>query len=165
MPGLDEITYPVSGKKSWRLNQQKDDWKRLMGRYDSLTSNSAHFFGVGELDTILAMVNPSNGYLPGVGAKARSGFGRIVRAQIDRLDEDLSWCVMGQPARPVPYELWAQSYPHIRPAAITTARWRFPYWEGAAQRCVVPPTLIYTTRSLDAAVEQARSEHAESMTT
>lgn len=164
MPGLDDISHPISGKKSWRLEQKKNEWKKLMGQYDSISSKEAHFFGVGDIAKVSALVSPSNGYLPGVGAKARSGFGRIASAQIHPLVEDLSWCVMGQPARPLPEDLWVKTYPQIRPMVITTARCRFPYWEGPAQRCVLPPTLIYTTRSLDAAVEQARGDNTESIT-
>jgi len=77
--------------------------------------------------------------LPGIGAKARAGHGRIGEIEIEAIEHDESLCVAGEPRRPVPVRLCRKAGITVTPeTACEKVRWAPPYWQGEVVACAVP---------------------------
>lgn len=110
---------------------------RYKGRMDSHTAYLApqvHFLGCGDLSAVLALLAD----LPGLGAHARRGWGRISALEGHALAVDASWSLDGAAMRPVPVDLWQQVI-GSPPLHLGYEVARPPYYEThRAEPCVLP---------------------------
>ena len=115
-------------------------WKNLEGSYAVQAVSVGVYFGIGDIDAVEAIVRD----VPAIGAHRNDGFGLIDSYAFDPgPDACPLWGladVSGNPARPVPLEVW-EELPGVQPPEATEfCRWRPFYWSARSPRaaCAVP---------------------------
>lgn len=92
------------------------------------------FFGCGDAPAVESLLR----YLPGIGRKARRGYGSIVDVDVDAVEEDYSLMRDGLPMRPIPTALWHQLGGSPQATCVARARLSMGNPDNHEEPCVAP---------------------------
>lgn len=124
----------VRNKRYGAVDQQRGPYKANLTRYQAISTPHAWFYGLGDPDACVFLIE---NFIQGLGKRANGGAGEITGVNWFETDEDLSWVSeKGQPARPLPKELWAEIMGTTLPVSRLAVR--PPYWQTERVPAVFP---------------------------
>lgn len=124
----------VRGKRYGAVDQQRGPYKANLSRYPAISAPEAYFFGQGDPDACVALIQ---NHILGLGKRATGGAGEIIGITWLETETDLSWINdCGMPARPLPEGLWQEISGAYAPVATLAVR--PPYWMTERVRAVFP---------------------------
>ena len=136
---LSTRLFAPKGKRYTYIDQARGDYKTNMSAYPGIQSHEVYFYGVGDPDKVVHLIHT---YILGIGKRSNAGAGEIVGIDWREMDDDHSWKTSkGQPARPLPIELWKQIGGD---AATQTDEMSvsLPYWATPKVKAVFPRSLV-----------------------
>lgn len=103
----------------------------VISTYEASLCRAVEWYGTGDKDAVLAALQD----VKFVGKRRASGFGEVVRWEVEDGELDGIVGYLGEPLRPVPADRWTEGGDHV---AVDTA-WKPPYWAvGNRDRCYAP---------------------------
>ena len=119
------------------IDSQRDAYKYNMSHYQGIQAETVEFYGFGDAEKCRDLIQ---NFIFGIGKRANSGAGQIGEITIHYLDWDQSYIREdGQPARPLPLEMWESLGGGDVPWARIPVR--FPYWESLGVEAVFPTNM------------------------
>lgn len=115
-------------KRYLGVDTARGPYKSNMSSYQGIDAKTVVFFGVGDPDRVVQMIENN---ILGLGKRSNAGAGQIMGIHWEPVIEDESWVTAaGKPARPLPLAIWKKlSASRSVPIAHVTVR--IPYWETA----------------------------------
>lgn len=112
--------------------------KTTMDSYPGVSVREVYFWGDGDPEKCVFLIE---NFIHGIGKRANTGAGQILRVTADETDEDYSWVTeSGRPARPLPMEVWKELGLDGVPAGEAVVS--LPYWDGEKVSAVSPSHLV-----------------------
>lgn len=120
------------------IDQQRGQYKANIESYPSIEAREVFFWGVGDAEACASLIQR---YIPGLGKRASSGAGEIIRVFVDDSD-DHSWVTKSDtPARPLPVSLWKKISANECPITPMPMAVDIPYWDTPHVDAVFPKML------------------------
>ncbi|WP_148103026.1 hypothetical protein [Sulfuricystis multivorans] len=131
---LPERALPKRGGR-YTYESASGEMKAPKGSFQTVNTPFVMWFCFGDPDKTLDLL----GHVQGIGRKIGMGWGSVdhENVSITTLQEDASFVLHGNAARPIPVEMWQGRPQQRRYCAI-----RYPYWSSKQVECVVPTAKV-----------------------
>jgi hypothetical protein len=110
---------------------RRRDFGAVMNSYRTITAGSIQWFCEGEADLIRDLLEPVHF----IGKRRASGFGEVIRWEVEPGELDGVVGMLGEPLRPVPVDMFNGDKSSIK---VDTA-WRPAYWHAAHRAICYAP--------------------------
>lgn len=132
----------VKGDRYLDVDQQRGRHKAEMSEYTGIDTRAVVFFGKGDAPAVKHLLET---YVTNIGTRAHTGAGQVIGVECESLsssDESYWVTESGQPARPIPVDIWKclDGADHDWAQAAAEVTVCFPYWDNASKTLAVFPT-------------------------
>lgn len=116
------------------LDDRQANWRAEVDSYQVIEATEAVWFGRGKTEQVKQLLTN----LHYIGKKGNQGFGQVNNVDILESDDDYSLVYNGQPARPIPTDVWNRLEQRTDHSLIRLEAFKPPYFEAENVECVIP---------------------------
>ena len=127
-----EVLQPNTQDKDLRIGLSRQrDAGNIINAYSAIVASGIEWYATGDMQAVLEVVQS----IPFIGKRRTSGYGEVIRWEVQAGELDGVVGYAGDPLRPVPTERWAQGGDWVP----VEAAWKAPYWDVRNRtRCFAP---------------------------
>lgn len=107
----------------------------VLNAYSAVVAQAVEWYATGDMPSVLQVVQD----IPFIGKRRASGFGEVIRWEVESGELDGLVGYLGEPLRPIPTERWTEGGDWVP----VEAAWKAPYWDVRNRtRCFVPEVTL-----------------------